>query len=230
MDGNGRWAASRGMPRSYGHKAGVEAVRRAVRAAGEAGIRYLTVYAFSSENWSRPADEVRDLMGLMKFFVTRDLAELCANNVHIRVIGDRSGLSQDILGLIETAESRSRENTGLKLNIAFNYGSRDEITRAVGRLVERQVAAGAQAAPITEADISAQLDTAETPDPDLVIRTSGEMRLSNFLLWQAAYAEFVFLPCMWPDFDSQWLRTALDEYASRTRRFGGVTAAKDIAL
>jgi undecaprenyl diphosphate synthase len=230
MDGNGRWATARGMPRTFGHKAGVEAVRRAVRAAGKLGISYLTLYAFSSENWSRPKDEVRDLLGLMKFFVNRDLAELCANNVRIRIIGDRQGLSPDILGLVETAESRSSGNSGLNLNIAFNYGARSELLRAFRRFVDECAATGRDLTEIREADIDAHLDTAGIPDPDLVIRTSGEMRLSNFLLWQAAYSEFVFLPCMWPEFDEKWLQTAVDEYASRTRRFGGVSGARDVAL
>nr|WP_223385654.1 isoprenyl transferase [Oricola cellulosilytica] len=230
MDGNGRWAAARGMPRSFGHKAGVEAVRRAVRAAGELGIEYLTLYAFSSENWSRPAEEVHDLLGLMKFFITRDLAELCANGVRVRVLGRRDGLAPDILGLIETAEGRSRDNTALNLNIAFNYGARDEIVRAFQRLAARQAETGGNVGDIDEAAIAACLDTAGLPDPELVIRTSGEMRLSNFMLWQAAYSEFVFLTCMWPDFDKAWLEKALEEFASRARRFGGVSAAKEIAL
>lgn len=230
MDGNGRWAAARGQPRSFGHKAGVDAVRRAVRAAGELGIPYLTLYAFSSENWSRPAREVRDLLGLMKLFITRDLAELCANGVRIRVIGAREGLSPDILGLIETAESRSRGNSDLFLNIAFNYGGRDEIRRALVTVAARLAEEGREADSITEDDIAQALDTNGQPDPDLVIRTSGEMRLSNFMLWQSAYSELVFLPCMWPDFDKSWLVQAIDEYSSRTRRFGGVADAKDIAL
>ena len=230
MDGNGRWAAARGMPRSFGHKAGVDAVRRTVRAAGDLGIRYLTLYAFSSENWSRPPAEVRDLLGLMRLFITRDLAELCASGVRIRVLGSREGLAPDLLGLIEMAESRSRENTGLNLNIAFNYGGRDEIRRAVGKLAQRFAAEGRDLGDLDEADIAAALDTAGQPDPDLVIRTSGEMRLSNFMLWQAAYSEFVFLPCMWPDFDKTWLDKALDEYSSRSRRYGSVPVAKDVAL
>ena len=230
MDGNGRWAAARGMPRSFGHKAGVEAVRRAVRAAADLGIDYLTLYAFSSENWSRPRSEVRDLFGLMKLFVTRDLAELCANGVRIRVLGDREGLSPDILGLIETAETKSRHNEKLNLNIAFNYGSRNELQRAFAKLVRQCAEEGRDPAAVREADITAALDTGGQPDPDLLIRTSGEMRLSNFMLWQSAYTEFVFLPCMWPDFDKSWLERALAEFSSRTRRYGGVDAAKDVAL
>jgi undecaprenyl diphosphate synthase len=230
MDGNGRWAAARGRPRGFGHKAGVEALRKTVRAAGELGIRHLTLYAFSSENWSRPPSEVRDLLGLMRLFITRDLAELCANGVCIRILGNREGLSPDILGLIETAETKSRHNTALNLNIAFNYGGRDEICRAFAVLAARYAAEGRDPNDISEVEISEALDTAGQPDPDLVIRTSGEIRLSNFMLWQAAYSEFVFLPCMWPDFDRSWLQKALDEYSSRSRRYGGVPAAKDVAL
>jgi undecaprenyl diphosphate synthase len=230
MDGNGRWAAARGMPRSFGHKAGVEAVRRTVRAAADLGMDYLTLFAFSSENWSRPPSEVRDLFGLMKLFITRDLAELCANGVRIRVLGDREGLSADILGLIETAETKSRHNTKLNLNIAFNYGARNELRRAFAKLARQYAEQGHDFEEVSEEDIAAALDTAGQPDPDLLIRTSGEMRLSNFMLWQTAYTEFVFLPCMWPDFDETWLEKALVEYSSRTRRYGGVDAAKDVAL
>lgn len=230
MDGNGRWAAARGMPRGFGHKAGVEAVRRAVRAAGELGIEYLTLFAFSSENWSRPPSEVRDLFGLMKHFITRDLAELCASGARIRVLGDREGLSSDILGLIETAEAKSRHNGKLNLNIAFNYGARNELRRAFVRLATEYAAQGRDPRDLREEEIAAALDTAGQPDPDLLIRTSGEMRISNFMLWQAAYAEFVFLPCMWPDFDRTWLERALAEFSARTRRYGGIDAAKDVAL
>jgi undecaprenyl diphosphate synthase len=230
MDGNGRWAAARGKPRGFGHKAGVEAVRRTVRAASDLGIDYLTLFAFSSENWSRPPSEVRDLFGLMKLFITRDLAELCASGVRIRVLGDRKDLSPDILGLIETAEAKSRHNTKLNLNIAFNYGARNELRRAFATLARQCADQGRNPEEVSEDEISAALDTADQPDPDLFIRTSGEMRLSNFMLWQAAYAEFVFLPCMWPDFDKTWLERALAEFSSRTRRYGGVDAAKDVAL
>ncbi|WP_370319272.1 isoprenyl transferase [Oricola sp.] len=230
MDGNGRWAAARHKPRGFGHKAGVDAVRKAVRAASELGISHLTLYAFSSENWSRPQREVRDLLGLMKLFITRDLAELCANGVRIRIIGSRTDLSPDILGLMETAEFRSRDNSVLNLNIAFNYGGRDEIRRAFARLAAEFAQKGRDPGTITEADICGALDTGGQPDPDLLIRTSGEMRLSNFMLWQSAYSELVFLPCMWPDFDKSWMEQAIEEYASRTRRFGGVEDAKDIAL
>ncbi|MEL6435471.1 MAG: isoprenyl transferase [Pseudomonadota bacterium] len=227
MDGNGRWAKARGLPRTLGHKAGVEAVRRTVRSAPDLGIRHLTLYAFSSENWSRPPSEVRDLLGLLRLYIRRDLAELHANGVRVRVIGERDGLQPDIIGLIETAENRTAGNTRLNLNIAFNYGSRNEITRAVDALVKEKLAAGlnGHTPPVTEADIHRHLDTAAGPDPDLIIRTSGEQRLSNFMLWQAAYAEFVFCDCYWPDFDAQELAAALMTFASRDRRYGGVENA-----
>ncbi|MEN0001566.1 MAG: isoprenyl transferase [Pseudomonadota bacterium] len=224
MDGNGRWAKARGLPRTLGHKAGVEAVRRTVRAAPDFGITHLTLYAFSSENWSRPPEEVRDLLGLLRLYIRRDLGELAANGVRINVIGDRRGLAPDIVSLIETAESRTRGNTKLNLNIAFNYGGRDEITRAVDALVNERLNASKheQDAAITQADIHRHLDTHAFPDPDLIIRTSGEQRLSNFLLWQAAYAEFVFCDCLWPDFNADELGACLMEFAQRDRRFGAV--------
>lgn len=229
MDGNGRWAKARGLPRVAGHRAGVEALRQTVRAAGEMGIEWLTVYAFSSENWSRPKSEVSDLMGLLRLFIRRDLAELHKHGVRVRVIGDRDGLEADIRSLLVEAEELTRGNQALNLVIAFNYGSRDEIARAA-----RKAALAVKAGKIDPDSISADtlggfLDTSGIPDPDLVIRTSGELRLSNFLLWQAAYAELVFLPCYWPDFGRTDLAEALRSYASRDRRFGGVTA-RDVAL
>lgn len=229
MDGNGRWAKARGLPRSAGHRAGVEALRRTVRAANDLGIEYLTVYAFSSENWSRPQAEVNDLLGLLKLFVRRDLAEMHKAGIRVRMIGDRASLAPDIFALIEEAENLTRVNTAMTLVIAFNYGSRDEITRAV-RTLARRVEAG-QIAPddITTQTISLALDTCDFPDPDLVIRTSGELRISNFLLWQAAYAEFIFSPHYWPDFSEAHLRQAIEEYAQRDRRFGGV-GSRDMAL
>ncbi|MEO4040250.1 isoprenyl transferase [Hoeflea sp. CAU 1731] len=223
MDGNGRWAERRGQPRAVGHRKGVEAVRNAVKAAGENGVKYLTLFAFSSENWNRPQQEVSDLMGLLKFFVRRDLAELHNENVRVHVIGDRRGLSADILALLTEAVDLTRENTALNLIIAFNYGGRDDITRAT-RAIALKVAQGLlDPARITEQTISDCLDTADIPDPDLIIRTSGEMRISNFLLWQSAYSEFIFLPCLWPDFDEEEFRKALKEYACRDRRFGATT-------
>jgi undecaprenyl diphosphate synthase len=223
MDGNGRWAAGRGLPRVEGHRRGVEAVRRAVRSAIDLGVRYLTIYSFSSENWRRPAAEVADLMGLLKLFVRRDLADLHGNNVRVRIIGERAGLSADIAGLLDEAEERTRSNTGLTLVVAFNYGGRQEILRAVRRLAS-DVAEGRLAPEAIDFDaLSGALDTTGIPDPDLVIRTSGEQRLSNFLTWQTAYAEYVIVPEFWPDFDDDAFRAALDEYHRRDRRFGGLS-------
>jgi undecaprenyl diphosphate synthase len=224
MDGNGRWAKSRGLPRTMGHKAGVDAVREAVRNASDFGIQYLTLYAFSSENWSRPPGEVSDLMGLLKLFIRRDLAELHKNNVKIRIIGERNTLPADIKRLLEDAERLTNGNSQLNLVIAFNYGSRDEIVRAVRALAEEARLGTITPGQITPELMSAHLDTAGMPDPELIIRTSGEMRLSNFLLWQAAYCEFVFLPCLWPDFNRDRFAEALDIYQQRERRFGGVEA------
>jgi undecaprenyl diphosphate synthase len=222
MDGNGRWANVRGLPRSMGHRKGVEAVREAVHAAAEAGIGYLTLFAFSSENWSRPESEVTDLMGLLKTFIRRDLESLHNENVRIRVIGDRSSLRGDILPLLLEAEERTRDNTAITLVIAFNYGSRDEIARAM-RSIAGDVAAGLlRPADVTAERIGERLDTAGIPDPDLIIRTSGEERLSNFLLWQAAYAELMFIPDFWPDFTRDTFFGALAAYSGRERRFGGV--------
>ncbi len=224
MDGNGRWAKARGLPRVAGHRAGVEALRQAVRAAGEMGIVWLTVYAFSSENWSRPKSEVSDLMGLLKLFIRRDLAELHQSGVRVRIIGDRTGLASDIRALLDEAETLTRNNSALNLVIAFNYGSRDEIVRTARKIAEAAVAGQLDPAAITAESFSTFLDTAEIPDPELIIRTSGELRLSNFLLWQAAYSELVFLPCLWPDFSRDDFEGALQAFANRERRFGGVTA------
>ena len=229
MDGNGRWAKARGLPRTAGHKAGVEALRETIRAAGKMGIPFMTLFAFSSENWSRPRSEVSDLMGLLKIFIRRDLADLHRENVRVRIIGERDGLAKDIRALLTEAETLTAGNTGLNLVIAFNYGSRNEIARAVQRLVADVSAGIIGQEAITPEAISARLDTAGIPDPDVIIRTSGEMRLSNFLLWQAAYSEFVFLPCYWPDFRPQNLAEAIETFQMRERRFGGVTA-QDIAL
>jgi undecaprenyl diphosphate synthase len=224
MDGNGRWAQSRGLPRSAGHRMGVEAVRRTVRAAIEIGVKYLTIFSFSSENWARPASEIDDLMGLMKRFIRRDLAELHENNVRVRVIGERDGVDGELLGLIDEAVELTNANTALDLVIAFNYGSRAEIARAARRLAERVLEGTIKAEQITPEALSAALDTQSIPDPDLLIRTSGELRLSNFLLWQSAYTEFVFLEACWPDFGRELLQQAIDEYRGRDRRFGGVAA------
>ncbi|ODT07934.1 MAG: di-trans,poly-cis-decaprenylcistransferase [Mesorhizobium sp. SCN 65-20] len=229
MDGNGRWAKARGLPRVAGHRAGVEALRNAVRAAGDLGISWLTVYAFSSENWSRPKSEVTDLMGLLKLFIRRDLAELHNAGVRVRVIGDRVTLQPDIRNLLEEAESLTAGNTSMNLVIAFNYGGRDEIARAARRIAEAVERGELSSNDVTAEFLDEQLDTAGMPDPDLVIRTSGEIRLSNFLPWQSAYSELVFLPCFWPDFTREHLAEAVREYTGRERRFGGL-AERDIAL
>jgi undecaprenyl diphosphate synthase len=224
MDGNGRWAAARGLPRSAGHRRGVEALRRTVRAAGELGIGFLTIFSFSSENWARPPAEVRDLMALLRRFIRNDLAELHANNVRVRVIGEREGLAPDILRLLAEAEELTRGNDGLVLVVAFNYGARQEIARAARRLAA-DVRDGRMALDAVTAETLARcLDAPDVPDPDLIIRTSGEQRLSNFLLWQAAYSELVFVPVHWPDFDHAVLEQALAEYRRRERRFGGLVA------
>src|SRR5258708_1335972 len=224
MDGNGRWAAARGLPRVEGHRRGVEALRKTVRAAGEMGIRVLTIFSFSSENWQRPPSEVRDLMGLLRLFIRKDLAELHANGVRVRVIGERADLDPDIRRLLEEAEELTRANANLLLVVAFNYGARDEIVRAARRIAE-SVASGALAPEaITEELIRQNLDAPDIADPDLIIRTSGEQRLSNFLLWQAAYSELAFTPVYWPDFDRAALEAAIDDYRRRERRFGVLAA------
>jgi undecaprenyl diphosphate synthase len=228
MDGNGRWAKARGLPRIAGHRAGVEALRGVVRSLGDRGIKWLTVYAFSSENWSRPKTEVSDLMGLLKLYIRRDLADLHAKNVRILFIGERDGLARDIRGLLEEAEALTRNNTKLNLVIAFNYGGRDEIARAARKIAEAVKAGELDAASIDESTIAEHLDTVGIPDPDLIIRTSGEVRTSNFLPWQAAYSELVFMSCYWPDFSDEHISEALKIFEARERRFGGV-GAKDIA-
>lgn len=222
MDGNGRWAQMRGLPRHEGHRRGLEALRRTVRHAGELGIRVLTVYSFSTENWRRPKAEVSFLMGLLRRFVENDLAELHEAGVRVRIIGSRDDLAPDLCALVERAESMTRDNTGLTLAVAFNYGSRDELTRMARRLAQDVAAGRVTPDAVDEEMLGARLDTGGLPDPDLVIRTSGESRVSNFLLWQAAYAEFIFTPVLWPDFDRKALEEALAEYHRRERRFGGV--------
>jgi undecaprenyl diphosphate synthase len=227
MDGNGRWAASRGLPRIEGHRRGLEALRGAVRAAIDFGLDYLTVYSFSMENWSRPLEEVADLMGLLKRFIRNDLHDLHDANVKVKVIGRRDDLQPDIRGLLVEAEELTGANTGLNLIVAFNYGARQEIAAAARALAEDVAAGRIKPSDIDEAFFAQRLDTAGVPDPDLIIRTSGEKRLSNFLMWQAAYSEFVFLPMHWPDFDRKAFAAALAEFGSRERRFGGVTAADE---
>jgi undecaprenyl diphosphate synthase len=224
MDGNGRWAHARGLPRSAGHRKGVEALRRAVRAAGEMGIEYLTIFSFSSENWSRPPAEVSFLLDLMRHFVRQDVAELHRENVRIKIIGERSGLAADIVALIEETEQRTRSNTGLTLIVAFNYGSRQEIAVAARDLAIAVRDGRVAPESITPELLGSYLATEGIPDPDLLIRTSGEQRLSNYLLWQCAYTEFVFVDEFWPDFNRETLQRAIAEYLTRERRFGGITA------
>jgi len=229
MDGNGRWASERGLPRFEGHRRGVEALRRTIAAADDLGIRFLTVFSFSSENWKRPVAEVTELMGLLRRFIRNDLADLHARNVRIRVIGVRDGLAPDIVALLADAEALTKDNTGLTFVVAFNYGARREITDAMRHLAMEVAAGRLRAEDITEESVANHLNTAGIPDPDLVIRTSGEQRLSNFLLWQASYAEFVFSPVHWPDFGRDALVMALDQFRRRDRRFGGLSAAASMA-
>jgi len=222
MDGNGRWAEARGLPRAEGHRRGVEAVRRTVRAARRFGVQYLTIFSFSAENWRRPAEEVALLMGLLKRYIRNDLAELHRNGVRVRVVGSREGVSPDIVSLLEEAEQLTAANEALTLFVAFNYGARQEIVEAARRLAVEAAAGRLDPQSIDLASFSRALAAPDMPDPDLVIRTSGEQRLSNFLLWQSAYAELVFLPVLWPDFDESHFAAALEIYAGRERRYGGV--------
>ena len=224
MDGNGRWASARGLPRGEGHRRGVEALRRTVRAAGDLGIGILTIFSFSAENWTRPAAEVSELMGLLRRFIRNDLAELHGNGVHVRIIGNRNDLAPDIRRLLEEAEELTLHNDKLTLVVAFNYGARQEIARAAQRLAIEVAAGRLPADAVTAEAIATHLDAPDLPDPDLIIRTSGEQRLSNFLLWQAAYSELVFVPTYWPDFDRSTLESAIAEYRRRERRFGGLIA------
>jgi undecaprenyl diphosphate synthase len=229
MDGNGRWAERKGLRRVEGHRRGVEALRQTVRDVGERGVKYLTLFAFSSENWKRPKAEVRDLLTLLRVFIKRDLGELKSNGVKVRVIGERDDLAPDIRELLEHAEAVTRDGRNLCLNIAFNYGGRDEIVRAARKLAEQAAKGVLDAGAITPDLFERALDTCGSPDPDLIIRTSGEMRLSNFLLWQAAYAEFVFTETLWPDFNAVALDEALEEFRRRDRRFGGRASAVQVA-
>lgn len=224
MDGNGRWAKAHGLPRAAGHRRGVETLRQTVRHAGNLGIRYLTVFSFSSENWSRPAQEVASLMALLRRFFEQDLDKLNKANVRVLTIGRRDDLSAEINAILKLAEDTTRANTGLALLVAFNYGGRDELVRACQALAERVKAGELDPADIDEEMLASRLDTAGIPDPDLIIRTSGENRLSNFTMWQAAYSEFVFMPQHWPDFDEAAFDAALQEFYSRDRRFGGIAA------
>lgn len=222
MDGNGRWARQRSRPRTFGHREGVEALRRVVEAAGDLDIEYLTVFGFSTENWRRPPDEVNALFDLLRLYVNRDLDRLARDGVRVRVIGAREGLAPDILEMIERAESRTEQNHKLHLTIAFNYGGQQEITRAALRMAEDVAAGKLKPADVTPETFGRYLDTRDLPPPDVVVRTSGELRLSNFLLWQAAYSELVFMDVLWPDFDRSALERAIEEFGRRGRRFGGV--------
>ncbi len=222
MDGNGRWATSRGLPRTAGHRRGMESVRETVKGALELGIGYLTLYGFSSENWSRPEAEVRDLMGLLRFYLRREISDLSRQGVRVRFIGDRERLSDDLVRLIEESEARTQHNVRMNLIIALSYGGRGEIVQAAKRIAERAAAGEISIDAIDERLLSGCLLTHDVPDPDLVIRTSGEQRLSNFLLWQSAYSELVFVPCLWPDFDRAQLNDAILEFRRRERRYGAV--------
>ena len=222
MDGNGRWAQKRGLPRTVGHKQGVEAVRDAVKAARDLGIEYLTLYSFSSENWNRPETEITELFGLLRMFIRRDLADLHKNNVRVKVIGRKKGLPDDIMALLDEAQNLTKNNTAQTLIIAFNYGARDEITDAVKRIAADVSSGTLDINDISNETVSNNMDTVGIPDPDLLIRTSGEVRLSNFLLWQIAYSELVFLECLWPDFSKTDLEEAIRIYQGRTRKFGGL--------
>ncbi len=213
MDGNGRWAKRRHLPHAAGHQRGVEALRNLVRGIQEFGLEALTIYAFSTENWRRPEEEVSALMGLLKRFILSDLEEMADNNIWLKVIGDYKAFPADVVELIEDALDRTASNTGTILAVALNYGSQDEIARAAAKAAEK----GA----VTVDSIAAELDTADLPPLDLLIRTSGEVRLSNFLLWQSAYAELYFTDVLWPDFSVSNLREALEEFARRERRYGG---------
>ena len=222
LDGNGRWAKAQGMPREYGHIKGADNVEKICRAADGIGIKYITFYAFSTENWNRPAAEVDKLMNILRDYMKTAVKRANKNNMRVRIIGDKTMLAQDLQEKIAVLEEASRNNTGLNMQIAINYGSRDEITRAVNRILEDKAAGRIGDEPVTEDLISAYLDTAQIPDPDLMIRTSGEMRLSNYLLWQLAYAEFYFTPVPWPAFTPEDLQQAVDDYCSRDRRYGKI--------
>jgi undecaprenyl diphosphate synthase len=222
MDGNGRWAKRRLLPRIAGHRKGIEAAKTVVRAAGDLGVEVLTLYAFSTENWRRPADEVSDLMGLLRHFIASDLDELAANGVRLRIIGEYKALQPDLVDLIDQAVSRTAPNSKTTLVIALNYGSQAEIARAARRLAEQVRDGVIESSDIDEQMMESAFDTAGLPPPDLLIRTSGEQRLSNFLMWQAAYAELMFVDTLWPDFGKAELAAAIEDFALRERRFGGL--------
>jgi undecaprenyl diphosphate synthase len=221
MDGNGRWAKARGLPRAAGHRQGAEAARKVLRAAGEAGVECLTLYAFSSENWRRPEDEINDLMGLLRFYIGKELDSLHREGIRLVILGDHNAFQPDVAKMIDDAVTRTAGNRRMTLAIALNYGARAELAKAVRRLAQRVAAGDVAPDAIDEGSVEAELDTAGLPPLDLLIRTSGEHRLSNFLLWQAAYAELLFVDTLWPDFGADALRAALVDYAGRERRFGG---------
>ena len=221
MDGNGRWAKAHHLPRVMGHRKGVEAVRRTIEAAPTLGIEVLTLYAFSSENWRRPADEVADLMGMLRHYLRTEIAELHANGVRLRFIGDTAPLGSDVMAMLDQAAALTAANSRLTLVLALNYGSHDELARVARALADDAAAGTIDPATIDPAMIEARLDTAGLPPPDLVIRTSGEQRLSNFLMWQAAYAELVFTDELWPDFNAASLAAAVAAFGQRDRRYGG---------
>jgi undecaprenyl diphosphate synthase len=224
MDGNGRWAKQRGLPRTAGHHQGVEACKRVVRAAGELGVKYITLFGFSSENWNRPADEINELMRLLRMFLRAETADLHRNNVRLQVLGSRKELSDDIVELIENAETLTKDNDALFLNIALNYGSRNEILHAAAAYAKQMMERGINPSFETAEEFFPQhLMTRGIPDPDILIRTSGEQRISNFLLWQCAYTEFVFTPTLWPDFNKSDLESAIADFQKRERRYGAVT-------
>ncbi len=222
MDGNGRWAKARGLPRSAGHRAGAEAARKALRAAGEGGVECLTLYAFSSENWRRPKAEISDLTELLRYYIRKELDDLHGEGIRLKVIGDHQAFAPDVAALVDGAVERTRANDRMTLAIALNYGSRGELVAAARRLAEQAAAGEIAPGDIDEAQMELALQTRDLPPLDLLIRTSGEQRLSNFLLWQAAYSELVFVDTLWPDFDETAMRSALDEYARRERRYGGL--------
>jgi len=222
MDGNGRWAAARGLPRTEGHRRGAESVRSVIKAASRAGVQYLTLFGFSSENWKRPSGEVMDLMGLLRLYLRKELAELHKQGVRFRVIGDRTRLPEDIQTLIENAEHRTRSNAGLNLVLALSYGGRAEVANTARALAEQVQKGVLDPSTIDESLFAQHLETADIPDPDLLIRTSGEKRISNFLLWQMAYTEFVFTDTLWPDFRAEEFENALADFQSRERRYGSV--------
>ena len=227
MDGNGRWAKARNLPRTGGHQQGIEACKRAVKAAGELEILYLTLFGFSTENWSRPADEVNELMRLLRMYLRSETAELHRNNVKMTMIGERDAFSPDLLKLIENAETLTKDNDGLNLTIALNYGGRDEIIRAASDMALRMKEEGMEPSfENVQEHFGSHLMTNDTPDPDILIRTSGEQRISNFLLWQCAYSEFVFTDTLWPDFEKADMEAAIKEYSGRDRRFGAVEVSQ----